>query len=58
MEDKIVYIIPKIDKPIKMIFDELPCPVNPDIRCKYAKSKVEDMIFSIECQNTIDCKLI
>jgi len=46
-----IYIIPKQDKPIKIIFEELPCPKDSEIRCEYAKSNSEDMVYSIICTN-------
>lgn len=53
MDDNIIYIIPREDKPVKIIYEELSCPIGiqlgTTIRCKYAKSKVEDMIFTIYC---------
>jgi len=54
IKDKI-FIIPIQDKPIKLIFEELPCPVCSDIRCKYAKSNLEDLIYSISCTNENKC---
>lgn len=49
-----IYIIPiSNDKPLKVVFEELPCPIllNLDIahRCKHSKSKSEDLIWSLYC---------
>jgi len=48
-----IYIIPKQDSPIKIVFEELQCPallkVNKDYRCKYAKTKAEGMNFVLYC---------
>lgn len=52
MNDKI-YIIPTQDKPVKIIFEELPCPIcsqiGSDFRCKYAKGNLKDLIYTISC---------
>lgn len=59
LED-ISYILPKQDKPIKVIYEELPCPVLSQLgnnhRCKYAQSKTEDMNFILYCSNE-DCEI-
>jgi len=60
VENKI-YIIPMNEnKLIKIIHEELPCPLlfntNIDFRCKYAKTKSEGMDFIIFCSSKIcDC---
>lgn len=54
MNDKI-YIIPTQNKPVKLIFEELPCPICSQIRCKHAKNSFEDLIYSISCTNPNDC---
>ena len=51
VENDMVYIIPTLNNPIKIVFENLPCPINGDIRCKYAENKSHDMIFSIICKN-------
>lgn len=48
-----IFFLPVQDKPIKIVFEELLCPVAIDkgdsYRCKFAKSKLEDMNFIIYC---------
>ena len=40
------------NRPIKVSFDEYPCPKNSSIICEYAKEdKSEDMVFCIKCVN-------
>lgn len=43
------FILPKEDKPLKILYEELPCPIllqlGNNYRCKYAQSKTEDMNF-------------
>jgi len=51
MEDNLIFILPVTDKPIKIIFEEYPCPNNPDIRCKYSEFITEDMNIVIQCSN-------
>jgi len=55
-----IYIIPQQDKPIKVIYEELPCPILSQLgnshRCKYAKSKVEDMNFILYCEKE-ECEI-
>jgi hypothetical protein len=53
-----IYIIPTQDKPVKLIFEELPCPICSQIRCKHAKSNLKDLIFNISCTNSGECDKI
>jgi hypothetical protein len=59
MNDKI-YIIPREDKPIKFIIEELPCPIcsqiGYDFRCEHAKSSFKDLIYTISCTNFNHCE--
>jgi len=47
------FIIPEQDKPVKIIYEELPCPILLNLettyRCKYSKSDLRDMNFTIYC---------
>jgi hypothetical protein len=51
--DERIFTIPKEDKPIKIVYEQLPCPLcmnyGDAFRCKHAKSKLEDMNFIIYC---------
>jgi hypothetical protein len=53
MDDKMIYILPVKDKPIKFVFNELPCPklinIGLTYRCEYSKSKLEDMNYVMFC---------
>jgi len=53
-----VFIIPIEDKPLKIIFEELPCPICQKIKCEYAKSSCEDLIYKITCKNINNCDKI
>jgi hypothetical protein len=59
-ERNMMYILPQVDKSLKIVFDELPCPIlsqlGDDFRCKHSKSKVEDMHYIIYCSKE-DCKI-
>ena len=44
-----LYVIPLEDKPIKLVFENLPCPILEGVRCAYAKNTSHDMIFEISC---------
>ena len=48
-ENKMLYLIPLEDKPIKLVFEDLPCPILEGVRCAYAKNTSHDMIFEISC---------
>lgn len=48
-ESKMLYFIPLEDKPIKLVFEDLPCPILEGMRCAYAKNTSHDMIFEISC---------
>lgn len=58
MDNKVIYIIPVQDKPVKIIFEGLPCPICSEIRCSHAKSSLEDLVYSITCTNTNGCTKI
>lgn len=53
MDNNTIYIVPLEDKPVKLIYKELLCPIGiqlgTTIRCKYAKSKIEDINYTIYC---------
>ena len=53
MAEHIVYIVPKQDKPVKIKFEDLYCPVllkvNKKLRCKHAKTKLEGANFAYFC---------
>jgi len=49
-----IYLIPKQDKTIKIVYDELPCPMNSSIRCENAKSRVEEN-YVIYCSDCTSC---
>lgn len=55
------FIISASDKPLKIVHKELPCPIlfnlGETFRCKYTKSKLEDMNFIIYCSSEV-CKHI
>jgi len=54
----IFFIIPIEDKPLKIIFEELTCPICQEIKCEYAKSSCEDLIYKITCKNINNCNKI
>lgn len=49
-----VYILPQQNKPIKIVYEELLCPVllqlGGNYRCEHSKSKVEDDNFTLYCE--------
>lgn len=53
MEEYLVYIVPKLDAPIKITWESLPCPVllklNKSFKCKYAKTKKEGTNYTFYC---------
>jgi len=57
-----IFIIPTETKPIKIIFEELSCPILSQLKivhkCKHAKSSWEDLIYNITCNNIKNCKII
>jgi len=58
MDENMTYIIyePSDSKPVKLVFEELPCPVYPSFRCKHAKSSLEDdLMYKICCSNLNNC---
>ncbi len=61
-KDDRIFIIPTQDKPVKIIYEELPCPIlynlEIDYRCKYAKDKLEDFTHTIYCSNKDECNKI
>lgn len=56
-ENEKIYIVPKKnDKPIKIVYECLPCPIDSEIRCKYAQFKeTEPLTLSMVCENITDC---
>lgn len=55
MNKELIYILPKDkDKSIKIIYEENFCPILYNLgkvyRCKHAKSKSEDLSFTIFCE--------
>jgi len=57
-----IFIIPTETKPIKIIFEELLCPILSHLeivhKCKYAKSSWEDLVCKITCNNIKNCGII
>lgn len=52
-EENNIYILPTQDKPVKIVYEGLPCPIllqlGTTYRCKYAKSSIEDLNYNIAC---------
>ena len=57
MKNDKIYILPKQDKPVKLVFDELPCPRafihGCTIRCKFSKIECNDYEASLVCTKQI-----
>ncbi len=57
-DNKQIWYIPVVDKPIKLIFEELHCPIllqlDEKFRCKYVKSKTEDMNWVLYCSYPVN----
>ena len=60
--DNMIFILSKEDKPIKIIYEELLCPIvsnyGGDFRCKYAKSKTEEMSLVLYCEEDCEFKMM
>lgn len=49
-EDLIFFIPIQEDKPVKIFFEENPCPVNPSVRCKHSQFLINDDGITIQCE--------
>lgn len=54
MNNDTLYIVPtQKTKPIKIVYEDLPCPIllnlREEFRCKHAKSKIEDLNWILHC---------
>lgn len=51
--DEMLYILFPEYKPVKIVFEDLPCPIlwqlGEEFRCKHAKSKTDDMNWTLYC---------
>lgn len=60
INDEKLFVLPKDNKPLKVIYEELPCPIllqlGEDYRCKHAQSKLEGMEYTLYCANE-DCEV-
>lgn len=46
---EIIYIVPTNDKPVKIVYEDYPCPIDSNMRCKCAEMIVENDVISIKC---------
>jgi len=53
VNSNIIYVIPIENKPIKIVYEDLPCPINNRKRCKYAKF-INTKKFEYELKCTAD----
>jgi hypothetical protein len=51
--DNLIYILPDSNKPkpLKVVFDELPCPLDFSISCRYSKDGSDEFNFGFNCSN-------
>lgn len=50
-----IFIIPTEEKPLKIVFESLPCPIFKGERCEHAKNTSHGMIFEISCTYEDGC---
>lgn len=54
-----IFSIKEKNKPLKIIFNELPCPIRKNYRCEYSKFiNSEDFNFSLQCELRVCDKFI
>ena len=47
----LIYILPVLNKPLKVIFDDFPCPLDFTMRCKSSKNISDEFSFGFDCTN-------
>lgn len=50
-DDNLTYVIPEQVKPLRVIFEDLPCPLDFSISCKYSKDGSDEFNFGFNCSN-------